>query len=281
MNVLQESEATAAQIKNRALASDLFVWVHTHGWNTVGDVEDTLNTLNDKGVVTMTYHLDLWLGLDRQVDLDNDPMYKNIQHFFTVDKQMADWFNSNTSVIGHYLPAGVYDKECYLLNQRMRRDLVFVGSKRYHSEWPYRPKLVNWLTESYGPRFQHWGGDGLGVVRGDKLNKLYSSTKISIGDSLCPDFAYKSYWSDRIYETMGRGGFIIHPYIEGLEQELVDGEHCIFYEFNNFKDLKSKIDYFLSHDSERERIRKNGHEFVKNNYTYKNRWDHILGKVLQ
>lgn len=278
VNILQESNVTAAQIEKKALGSDLFVWVHTHGWDTKGDVASALDSLADSGVTTMTYHLDLWLGLNRESDLDY-PIYKNLQHFFTVDKQMADWFNTNTSVRGHYLPAGVYDKECYLLNQKMRRDLVFVGSKKYHPEWPYRPKLIDWLKSSYGPRFQHWGGDGLGVVREDKLNKLYSSTKIVVGDTLCPNFTYKSYWSDRIYETMGRGGFIIHPYIDGLENEFVDGEHCVFYEYNNFKDLQSKIDYFLSHDSERERIRKSGHELVKNNYTYKNRWQYILKEL--
>ena len=31
------------------------------------------------------------------------------------DKLMADWFNKNTDVKGHYLPAGVYDGECQML----------------------------------------------------------------------------------------------------------------------------------------------------------------------
>ena len=45
------------------------------------------------------------------------------------------------------------------------------------------------------------GGDGLGVVRGEKLNQLYADSKIVIGDSLSLNFDYPGYWSDRIYET--------------------------------------------------------------------------------
>jgi hypothetical protein len=279
VNVLQESEATASMVKKAALASDLFVWVHTHGWETKGDMEEVLSELSAAGIPTMTYHLDLWLGLRRQRDLDSDPIYKNIGHFFTVDKQMAEWFNSNTNVKGHYLQAGVYGEECQLYPQRFSHDVIFVGSKRYHAEWPYRPKLIDWLGNTYGKRFQHWGGDGLGTVRGAKLNKLYGSTKVVVGDTLCPNFDYQYYWSDRIYETIGRGGFIIHPYIKGLEEEFVNGEHCVFYEYNNFEELNRLIDYYLSHDSEREKIRRAGHELVKERYTYKNRWQHIIEEL--
>jgi hypothetical protein len=278
---LQESEATADQIYKSASESDIFVWVHTHGWKTPGilSMEEVLERLNDKGVITLTYHLDLWFGLKRQKDLDKDPVYKNIQHFFTVDKQMANWFNQQTNVTGHYLPAGVFDQECYTTNKRKVHDVVFVGSKKYHAEWTYRPKLVNWLGDVYGKGFEHYGGDGIKVVRGKELNNLYASTKVVVGDTLCPNFTYENYWSDRIYETIGRGGFIIHPYIPGLEKEFVDGEHVVFYEYKNLKQLKELIDYYLVHNDEREKIRLAGHNLVKENYTYKNRWQHIMKEI--
>jgi hypothetical protein len=278
---LQENKNTSEDVLRAALNSDLFVWVHTHGWQTPGSLsmEEVLSRLKERGIPTMTYHLDLWLGLKRQEDLDKDPIYKNIGHFFTVDKQMADWFNKNTGVVGHYLPAGVYDKECVYVARPKRHDVVFVGSKGYHPEWPYRPKLINWLGDTYPGRFKHYGGDGLGSIRGDKLNVLYASTKVVVGDTLCPDFKYASYWSDRVYETLGRGGFIIHPYIDGMEKEFTDKEHLVFYEYNNFEQLKSLVDYYLENDEERERIRLAGHRLVKNNYTYKHRWKTILEEV--
>lgn len=279
---MQESEATGDQVLEQAMAADMFVWVHTHGWRTAGaDMRTVLQALKRMGIPTVTYHLDLWFGLRRQQDMQQDP-YWSIQHFFTVDKNMADWLNANSEVKGHYLPAGVYDKECYRLEpvQVPPFDVAFVGSKRYHQEWQYRPQLVQFLQDTYGDRFAHFGNDGKwGVVRGEKLNRVYADAKVVVGDSLCINFNYPSYWSDRVYETLGRGGFMIHPYISGMEQHFKDREHLVFYDFGNFKQLKSLIDYYLEHADEREQIRTAGFEHVKANHTYRNRWQQIIKEV--
>lgn len=278
---LQESEAKAEDILKHASSADLFIWIHTHGWRTPGkfEMEDVLKTLADYKIPTMTYHLDLWFGLQRQKDLDTYPVYKYIGHFFTVDKKMAEWFNQKTKVKGHYVPAGVYDQECVIRDVTKKHDVIFVGSKKYHPEWQYRPQLISWLEETYKNKFSHYGNGGLPSIRGMQLNKLYWSTKIVIGDTLCINFEYPNYWSDRIYETMGRGGFIIHPYIKGLEEEFEDKKHLVFYEYGNFTQLKELIDYYLEHEQEREAIRKAGHELVKSKYTYKNRWQQILKEL--
>ena len=278
---LQESEAKSEEILKYSIESDLLVWVHTHGWKTPGrfEMDRVLKTLADYGIPTMTYHLDLWFGLQRQKDLNRFPVYKEIGHFFTVDSQMADWFNNNTKVKGHYLPAGVFDQECYYTPQKFKHDVIFVGSKKYHEEWQYRPELIAWLERTYRRSFAHYGNGGIKSIRGDELNKLYASTKIVVGDTLCIGFKYPDYWSDRVYETMGRGGFIIHPYISGMEREFEDKKHLVFYEYGNFKQLKKLIDYYLEHDEEREAIRLAGHELVKEKYTYKNRWQEILKEL--
>lgn len=279
---LQETKANSQEILDTAKESDLFIWVHTHGWKTPGSLSMTnvLKKLKSLGIPTATYHLDLWFGLKRQRDLASDPAYKDIEHFFTVDSKMADWFNKRTKVKGHYLPAGVYGKEAvYKPAKKFTHDVIFVGSKRYHPEWKYRGKLIDYLSKTYGKKFEHWGNDGLGTVRGKNLNQLYASTKVVVGDTLCPQFSYPNYWSDRVYETLGRGGFIIHPYISGMEKEFTDKEHLVFYEYGNFDQLKELIDYYLTHDEEREAIRISGHNLVKEKYTYKNRWEHILKEL--
>jgi hypothetical protein len=278
---MQETEAISEDIYKQALNSDLFIWIHTHGWKTPGryDMEKVLKNLKQKGIITMTYHLDLWFGLQRQKDLNTYPVYKHIGHFFTVDSQMADWFNNNTAVKGHYLPAGVYHKECYIEPAKLKNDVIFVGSKKYHQEWQYRPQLINWLSDTYKNKFRHYGNGGIKSLRGSELNTLYASSKIVVGDTLCIDFKYPDYWSDRVYETMGRGGFIIHPYVSGMEKEFEDKKHLVFYEYGNFKQLKELIDYYMEHDKERETIRKAGHELVKEKYTYKNRWEYILKEL--
>ncbi len=281
---LQEGEVRSEIIQRTALGANMFIWVHTHGWYTRGTIPmyRVLNTLKIREVPTVTYHLDLWFGLKRQEDLRRDHIYSYIEHFFTVDKQMADWFNSNTNVKGHYLPAGVFKEESYISNvpSRKSNDVVFVGSKFYHPEWQYRPQLVDWLEQTYGDRFTRANGDtDTGVMRGDELNRFYAGSKVVVGDSLSLNFDYPNYWSDRVFETMGRGGFIIHPYIKGMEDYFEDGKHLVFYEFGNFEDLKQKIDYYLTHDKEREKIRKAGFEHVRDHHTYVDRWRYIIEEV--
>jgi len=276
---LQEGKIDGNEIVRQALTSDLFVVVHTHGWITpILPLSDVLRLLKGK-VTTLTYHLDLWFGIERQKDLETDDFYKLIDHFFCTDKLMADWFNDNTKVKGHFLPAGVYHEETYLVDLPKTNDVIFVGSKSYHQEWKWRPQLIDWLSQTYGDRFKHYGNDGLGVVRGDELNRLYASTKIVVGDTLCLNFNYPYYLSDRVFETTGRGGFLLMPYIKGIEDLFEVGKEIITFKFGDFKDLKKKIDYYLEHDEEREKIRIAGFERTKKDHTYKNRWIKILETI--
>jgi hypothetical protein len=282
---LQEGTTGAEQIQNYALESDLFVWVHTHGWSTptshhgVLDMVSVLKRLKREGIPSLTYHLDLWMGLAREKDLEADSFYRHIEHFFTVDKLMADWFNENTEVKGHFLPAGVFGGECRMAEAATEIDVIFVGSRGYHPEWPYRPQLIDWLRDNYR-LFRHVGGDGdTGTVRGQDLNRWYARAKIAVGDTLCKGFDYPYYMSDRIFETTGRGGFIIHPYIKGIEDFFEIDKEIVTYKFENFGELREKVDYYLAHDEEREAIRRAGHERTKRDHTYTRRWEEILATV--
>lgn len=277
---LQETATTAGQIAKAAQECDLFIWIHTHGWHTP-DIEVAFANAIARGrIPIITYHLDLWHGLGRERDMHTDPYWKVLTDFFTVDARMADWLNANTKIKGHYLPAGVFDQECYMAPpDKDRFDVCFVGSRRYHPEWPYRPKLIDWLENTYKGRFRLYGQDGLGVRRGEALNQIYANSRVVVGDTLCLGYTYPDYWSDRIYETTGRGGFLIHPRIEGINTQFVDGEEVVFYDYDNFPQLKSLIDYYLANPEEREAIRKAGHERTKNEHTYRHRWETILKEL--
>jgi len=280
---LQEGLIYSDTILRESLNADMLVFIHTHGVKTRGPytISHVFDVLKRKGIPTVTYHLDLWLGIGREKDLQEDPFYHSIEYFFTVDQLMAHWFNTETRVEGVYLPAAVYDKEVYLAPRSSIRpnEVIFVGSKGYHEEWPYRPFLIDNLQRRYRDSFHHIGRDGEGIVRGDQLNQLYADSNVVVGDTLCKNFDYPYYLSDRIFETTGRGGFIIHPYVKGIEDLFEIGKEIICYKYGDFDDLYAKIEYFLQNPAEREAIRIAGHERTKRDHTYVNRWKTILERI--
>jgi hypothetical protein len=272
---LQETSTSPAEIRAAATDADLFVWVHTHGWHTP-QIEESLALAVNRNIPVITYHLDLWKGLERERDMETDPYWRVLTDFFTCDKLMAEHLSANTSVRGHYLPPGVFGPECYLTEPTEPFDVAFVGSYHYHPEWPYRQRLIDWLRQTYGDRFRHYGESGLTTVRGDALNQVYANAKVVVGDTLCLNYDYPHYWSDRLFETAGRGGFQIFPRITGITDCLSEDKEVVLYNYGDFAELQQKIDYYLKHDEEREAIRRAGHERTKAEHTYAHRWQTIL-----
>lgn len=282
---IQETTMPTDLVLSEALESDALIWVHTHGVNHMGSMSmsEVLKKLKEAKVPTIAYHLDLYMGLQRWREYENDSYIRDVEYFFTVDKLMADWLNENTKVKGHYIPAGVYEKECIMLpQQQVRYDIIFTGSKKYHPEYPYRPQLIDFLTSTYGKRFIHIGNDGeVSNQRGMKLNQIYRNAKICVGDTLNLNFSYPYYFSDRLFEQPGRGAFQIFPNIKGVEDLYENGKEIVLYEHGNLDDLKEKIDYYLTHSEEREAIRLAGFERTKRDHTYTKRWQQILDTVFK
>lgn len=306
---LQEDEYSSEELGNvlDQLEFDLFLFTRTWG-ETV--TLDHLAHLRERKIPSASYHLDLYVGLSRKylhggksLDevLQSDPFWRT-DFVFTPDgdPKSQEVFERN-GVKHYYMKPGVFEPECYMTMPRVVVDLsgnsgniyednvarkyavVFVGGgdrpgspNAYgHPEWNYRNELIAWLYDAYRENFTKFGHPQT-TIRNDELNQLYADSKIVIGDSVCIGFNHEHYWSDRVYETIGRGGFLIHPYIKGLEEEFTDGETIIFYEYGNFDQLKQKIDYYLEHDDERECIRRAGHELVKSKCTYSKRLQKML-----
>jgi len=244
--------------------------LYTKTWNRIYD----WNTIRAK-VFTVSWCLDLYVGLEREKELDTNPFFQN-HLVITPDGGHQDDFMKH-GVNHAFVKAGVYDKECYMADEKTpeyEKDIMFVGSYQYyHPEWPHRKALVDFLIKTYRDRFDYQPKEG--CVRGHELNKLYASAKVVVGDSLYSPY----YWSDRIYETLGRGGFLIHPKIEGLEDEFEYGKHIVGYNYWDFAGLKKKIDYYLEHEDERLKVQKAGHLKVKKDCTYLERCKQVINII--
>ncbi len=231
------------------------------------------------GLRSVSYTLDLYIGLGREMGMSANPFWK-ADFVFSVDGGHDASFERR-GIRHHYLPAAVYGKECVEGSPRkeFECDVAFVGTYHYLKDWPYRKQLVDFLKKTYGPRFKLFGdviaNENPGhkiMVFGSDMADVFASAKVVVCDSINSPH----YWSNRIYETLGRGAFAIHPKIDGLEKEFEYGEHFVPYDYGDFEGLKKKIDYYLAHDKERERIRKAGHEYVKAHKTFRQRCEQIL-----
>lgn len=151
-------------------------------------------------------------------------------------------------------------------------DIVFIGSI-YND---YRRKLTTFLSTTYGKRFQIFGGSEQpqDQIRGLDLNTLVRSVKIVVGDSLPGDH----YWSNRLYEIRGRGGFLLHPETIGMEQEFNIGKELIVFPRHDMTRLQQIIDYYIKHDNERETIRRCGFDRCP---TYDDRIATLIKRVKQ
>lgn len=281
----QEHTARTEEIYRVAKDADMVHYVHTHEWNTPGQysVEELFNRLHARNIPTVSVHLDYWRGLVREKDVGQHPFWKT-RYIFTADGGSNEWYREQG--INHfYLKAGVVERECKLgdFKKAYEMDVIFTGSYGYHPEWSYRPKLIDWLASTYGDRFRRYAGDvpPHGNLRGQALNDAYASAKVAVGDTLCLDFKHPHYFSDRLFETTGRGGFLIFPFIEGIQDCFEIGKEIVTYPFGDFDELKRLIDYYVEHDEEREAIRLAGFERTKRDHTYTNRAQTVIDTVLE
>jgi hypothetical protein len=272
----QENLTTAQQLLDAMPSLDMLVYSHTHDPAYV--IHDLIEVFQDyrlAGVPTVSAHLDRWLWLRRVEDVGREATWFT-EHIFMADAspEAAELYDK-LGLNWHYLRPAVVERDCYMAapdHDRFPHEIIFTGSRGYHPEYPFRPKLVDWLHDTYGDRFGHYGNDGIQVLRGHDLNVALASAKIVVGDSCFG--GRPNYVSDRYYETRGRGGFLLHPLVKG-----VDRKGVAHYAPGDLDSLKGKIDYFLADSDYREAERRYGFKWVKNNETYTHRAQQILDVV--
>lgn len=172
-------------------------------------------------------HLDRWEGLEREHLIHDDPYFRACDILFTADGD-ADELWEREGVNHRWLLPGINERYCYLAEPdpvKYDCDIVFVGGWHGygHRAWRHRTELIEHLTRWYGDRFLALPRRNQQRIIGDELNVIYATAKIVVGDSCLvphPDGRPKArYCSDRIPETLGRGGSLVHPLVAGISDD--------------------------------------------------------------
>lgn len=266
---VQEDTATLEETVEMANNADLFLWTRTPGLLKF----DGWQMLHQIKVPTVSYHLDLYMGISRESTVKNDPFFFT-DYVFQADgdKESLRKFHE-LNINAYWMPPAVYAPEMTIGTPRddFKHDIGFIGNYNYgHEEWrPYRQQVLDMVRDNFD---FHIYPDALHpIVMDQDLNDALASIKIMIGDSVCIGLNHENYWSNRLVEETGRGGFVIFPHIKGIETQFEIGKELVTYELGNLDDLKMKIRHYLDHPEEREAIRMAGFERAKRDHTFTKR----------
>ncbi len=270
----QESRTNFDQLKQAVDNKDVDVifYSHTHGWEIPGLVR-FFGYCDGMGIPTVSVHLDRWAWLERAKDVGIEATWFT-EYLFMADfsPEAQELYKQIPNAKIYYLKPAVVERDCYQAAPDpviFPHEIVFVGSKGYHPEYAFRKELVEELQKHYGDRFGHYGNDGLGVIRGGSLNILMATAKVVVGDSCFG--GRPNYVSDRYYETRGRGGFLLHPKVDGVDHVGVG-----IYRAGDLNNLKMNIEFFLNNEDILEEHRQDGFEHVKAHETYTQRAEEML-----
>lgn len=252
--------------------ADLLLWTKT--WSNSRDVvQPQLDRLREMGVPSVAWHLDLFATLDRRHQIRDEPFFASTDLLVT-PHDSEEW--PDLGVRHFYSPPGVFDQECTDVPPAPRKypqDIVFVGSHPYpHAEWePVRSAVIAAFQAEFGPRFAVWPKNRR-PLRGRDLQELYATAKVVLGDS-CLVGEPRLYTSDRVPETIGRGGLLIHPYVPGVfdGEQYQTGEHLLTYTAGHPEEAVEHARWALANPEAAQAIRRAGRAHVLDHHTYRNR----------
>lgn len=232
---------------------DFVHWTRTKGLaDRLGDAAqwEMLRTAGRAGVPVVGPHLDIWIGFEREKQIETDPYFRGVDLLLTADGGNQEAWESY-GVNHRWLLPAISERWLGLgtPQERYRSKIAFTGSWQggYHPEAEHRHQLVAWLQETYGDDVRFYPKKGQHAIRGRELNDLYASVDVVVGDSaVLPGKGF--YCSDRIPESLGRGAYLLHPATEGIvDQEggafkRQDAPLCDYWEMWDWAELKHRID---------------------------------------
>lgn len=97
-------------------------------------------------------------------------------------------------------------------------------------------------------------------VWNDKLAEAIAETKIVIGYNSTNQIPF--YWSNRTYTTLACKGFLITPYVPGIEQVFENHKDLVW--FNTLEECYQLIEYYLERPRQRVEIAESGYNKIVN-----------------
>ena len=238
---------------------------------------ETVRTILDGKPNSMWYHDPQWYKSTYRPDIAHIAAVGKLAQTFFVSGFEKEW--RALGLNAKFLPSAA-DRDIKPVPPRKQfhSDVSFIGTGYDPSRAQFLLKVAKkYDLKVWGPGWEewrkplNWGGHS---VEGKEFAAVCSSSRISLG--INPDRAKGggAYTSDRTWMVILAGGFFLGHGTPELKQMLREGDHCAWY-----KDIESclaQCAYYLENSAQRERIRREGQVFVRQNHTFDQRIHNLL-----
>lgn len=186
----------------------------------------------------------------------------------------GDWVNQDETGKLRWLMQGADERKVVerIVTKDPAYEILFTGMIHHGRS---RAEHVGELKARYGDRFTVMGDSGPRYrVHGRGLADVFSATKVVVA----PDGPHTdSYWSNRVYLTLGLGGFLLHPFCKGLSSHYTPWRHLQYYD--NREHLVDLIEDYLQKPSLRLQLQEAGLARTKERNLYRHRVEDMLRMI--
>ncbi len=195
-----------------------------------------------------------------------------------VTAQSTDWLTVLERKLGidaFWLPVAADPSFHYPVEVPQTEEIWFIGS------WnPRREDLLSALRDYpltiAGPGWEQAGTMAdVTILPGGQSPELqrqvYSSAAISISIHLAEPWeeVIRTQASPRVFEIVACQGFMLSDRTQDLGELFTEGAH--YAGFDNAEEIREKVEYYLKHPPERQKIASNGYDHLLRHHTYEHR----------
>ncbi len=210
--------------------------------------------------ITAAHYFDIVTGWDNR-EKQYFPVLNECDHVFAPDALDTSRY---PGINVHFLQQGFCPAVRYPVKNRLVRDVGFIG----HA-YKNRPELLKALKQRY--KFEAVGQHD--EVRNEEHQRFCAGSRCMLAPV---PVQVPGYWSIRVYEHTGSGAFVLHQYVKGLENEFAPDKEIVTWK--DKPELFEKIDFYIKHNPEREKIRLAGLKRAQD-YTWDKRVKTMLGTI--
>lgn len=144
-------------------------------------------------------------------------------------------------------------------------DVSFVGALT-----PRRKQILETLAKRFNVEFRN-------IWNVEEQVRFYNQSKIVLHINAFP-FIMMTPVNIRVFDVLGSGSLMLCE-DNVINRQFKDGRHIAYWNFNDISDLSDKIEYYLDHEKEREKIAATGYRYVHENFSVHKSVRELLSQI--